>query len=127
MDPELKAYLEGFNSDLASVKSDLASVKSDLASVKSDIATVKSDIAAVRSDLANFKLDVDERFESMERRLKDHIETVETRLLTEFWKWARIVDQRLRRLDLSDSTTVERLSGIEERIFTLERKVGGGK
>ena|SRR5665213_2180710 len=55
------------------------------------------------------------------------IESVETKLLTEFWKWGRSSEQKMRRVEFSDATTVERLSILEERIFTLERRVAGSK
>jgi hypothetical protein len=67
----------------------------------------------------------------METRLKLHTseecEKVETKLLAEFWKWGRVNDQKMRRVEFSDATTVERLSILEERIFTLERKAAGSK
>jgi uncharacterized protein (DUF2164 family) len=59
--------------------------------------------------------------------VRTEIEASETRLLTEFWKWGRATDQRMRRVEHSDATTTERLASVEERIFTLERKVAGSK
>lgn len=59
--------------------------------------------------------------------LRAEIERTETRLLSEFWKWGRSSDQRTRRIEHSDATTVERLAAIEERVFTLERKAQGGR
>ncbi len=59
--------------------------------------------------------------------LRGEIEASETHLLTEFWKWGRAADQRIRRMEHSDATTTERLTAMEERIFTLERKVAGSK
>ena len=59
--------------------------------------------------------------------VRAEIEATETRLLSEFWKWSRPADQRIRRVEHSDATTVERLASMEERIFTLERKVAGSK
>ena len=59
--------------------------------------------------------------------VRAEIEAVETRLLSEFWKWGRASDQRIRRVEHSDATTTERLAAMEERIFTLERKVAGSK
>jgi len=67
----------------------------------------------------------------MEARLRLHVseevERVETKLLAEFWKWGRSTEQKMRRVEFSDATTVERLSNLEERVFTLERRVAGGK
>ena len=67
----------------------------------------------------------------MESRLRLHVseevERVETKLLAEFWKWGRSTEQKMRRVEYSDATTVERLSNLEERVFTLERRVAGSK
>lgn len=65
--------------------------------------------------------------EGMENRLVETMRDTETRLLAEFWKWGRSSDQRMRRVEQSDATTIERLAAMEERIFTLERKVAGSK
>jgi hypothetical protein len=65
--------------------------------------------------------------DGMEARLIEAIRDTETRLLSEFWKWGRSSDQRVRRIEQSDATTVERLAAIEERVFTLKRKAAGGK
>ena len=79
------------------------------------------------------------QWESIEKRLeagivsslKAHVteecEKVETKLLAEFWKWGRNADQRIRRVEFSDTTTVDRVSALEERVFTLERRVAGSK
>ena len=78
--------------------------------------------------------EIDRRFSALEQKLvelrdeiRTEIEALETKLLSEFWKWGRSADQRIRRMENSDATTVERLASMEERIFTLERKVAGGK
>lgn len=67
----------------------------------------------------------------MEARLRMHVseevEKLETKLLAEFWKWGRSAEQKMRRVEFSDATTVERLSNLEERMFTLERKIAGSK
>jgi hypothetical protein len=65
--------------------------------------------------------------ESLRADVHRDIEGVETKLLTEFWKWGRASEQKMRRVEFSDATTVERLSILEERIFTLERRVAGSK
>ncbi len=59
--------------------------------------------------------------------VRAEIEAAETRLLSEFWKWGRSLDQRVRRVEHSDATTIEPLAAIEERVFTLERRAHGGK
>ncbi|MGA2713842.1 MAG: hypothetical protein ABSG41_12115 [Bryobacteraceae bacterium] len=40
--------------------------------------------------------DLKQYLESMETRLREHTEVVETRLLGEFWKWAKTTDARYR-------------------------------
>lgn len=71
---------------------------------------------------AKFK-DIDAKFMDMHEEL----ERTETRLLSEFWKWGRSADQRIKRMEHSDATTVDRLTNLEERIFALERRVLGSK
>ncbi|MGI8990992.1 MAG: hypothetical protein ACR2I2_15620 [Bryobacteraceae bacterium] len=70
---------------------------------------------------------VEQRLEAVERQFKDALEATETRLLTEFWKWARTLDVKLRQLQANDIATEERLTVLEERVFTLERKASGSK
>jgi uncharacterized protein (DUF2164 family) len=71
----------------------------------------------------DLKAYLEEKFSAV----RAEIEASETRLLTEFWKWGRVAEQRIRRMEHSDATTTERLAAMEERIFTLERKVAGSK
>ena len=49
------------------------------------------------------------------------LEGLETRLLSEFWKWARAAEARMRMHDAINAATLERLSGMEERILNLEK------
>lgn len=75
--------------------------------------------------------DLRQYLENMEVRLKAHVseecENVETKLLAEFWKWGQGNDRKMRRVEFSDATTVERMAILEERVFTLERKAAGSK
>jgi hypothetical protein len=77
----------------------------------------------VRTEISGVRLELEEKFSEV----RAEIEASETRLLTEFWKWGRTADQRMRRVEHSDATTTERLASMEERIFTLERKAAGSK
>jgi hypothetical protein len=68
---------------------------------------------------ANFSR-MDERFESLEQRVNDRIERVETALLTEFHKWASPAEARakthaaaLRAIDLEMESVTERVSALE--------------
>jgi len=80
---------------------------------------------------------VDKRFEQVDKRfaevgtnfaqIREEIHDTETRLLSEFWKWGRTTEIRVRRLEGQEAWSAERLAAMEERIFTLERKVAGSK
>ena len=59
--------------------------------------------------------------EAMEARLREHTEAVETRLLTEFWKWARTADARYRQSQGLVSRLDPRMSLVEDRVSELER------
>ncbi|MDQ6759920.1 MAG: hypothetical protein M3Z32_08660 [Acidobacteriota bacterium] len=65
--------------------------------------------------------DLREYLEAMEQRFKQHVEAVETRLLTEFHKWASPMDARvrshtaaLRALDLEVETLGDRVKHLED-------------
>jgi hypothetical protein len=57
----------------------------------------------------------------MKRELREHTETVETRLLLEFWKWPRQADARYRQHHGSVTGLDERLMLAEDRITGVER------
>jgi hypothetical protein len=66
---------------------------------------------------------------AMEARLRDqigaqavHTEEVETRLLGEFWKWARTADARYRQSTGQVNGLAERVDIVEDRVSALERK-----
>jgi len=48
------------------------------------------------------------------------IEKTETRLLTEFWKWARLNDIKVRSLASRSADFDERFSLLEQRVADLE-------
>jgi hypothetical protein len=58
--------------------------------------------------------------ESMEVRLRAHTEAVETRLLGEFWKWARTTDARYRQHQSTVTSLDERVALVEDRITAIE-------
>ena len=53
--------------------------------------------------------------------VKERIQGLETKLLSEFWKWARGIEARMRMHDAINAASLERLSGIEERVLNLEK------
>jgi polyhydroxyalkanoate synthesis regulator phasin len=59
--------------------------------------------------------------EGMTRALREHTEAVETRLLREFWKWARTADARYRQHQGVVNGLAERVGIVEDRVADLER------
>ncbi len=57
----------------------------------------------------------------MKRELLEHTEEVETKLLREFWKWARTADARYRQNTGEVFGLNERVRLIEDRVAELER------
>ena len=102
MDAELKTYLEG---KFAQVDKRFEQIDARFEQVDKRIAEVDANFAQIREELHD----------------------TETRLLSEFWKWGRTTEIRVRRLETLDATTADRLAAMEERIFTLERKAAGSK
>ena len=60
--------------------------------------------------------------QELKAQLTAAIEKVETTLLSEFWKWARPNDVKIRSLTTRSSDLDERLLLIEERVSELERR-----
>jgi hypothetical protein len=54
--------------------------------------------------------------EGMESRLRQHAEGTETKLLREFWKWARTADARYR-------PYYGHVTGVDQRVGVVERDV----
>ena len=63
---------------------------------------------------------VRDHIDVVESRLREHTEVVETRLLGEFWKWAKTTDARYRQHQGTVTTLDERVSLVEDRITALE-------
>jgi hypothetical protein len=74
-------------------------------------------------ELRDFLLAMESRLDSklaeVKARLMAHSEAVETRLLTEFWKWARTSDIKARHHSFGISFE-ERLTVVEERLRDIE-------
>lgn len=60
--------------------------------------------------------------DGMEERLRAHTEAVETRLLGEFWKWARTADARYRQAQAVVGSLDDRVLAVEDRVADLERQ-----
>jgi hypothetical protein len=69
---------------------------------------------------ARMSATVEARIVESEARMKEHTETVETRLLSEFWKWARTTDMKARLQNNHVIGLEERIGSVEERIRELE-------
>ena len=65
-----------------------------------------------------------EQFAAAEMHMREYVESIETRLLTAFQQWAVPVNGRMRRIELGESGINERLITIEERILSLEKRLG---
>jgi hypothetical protein len=65
--------------------------------------------------------------ESMEARLREHTEAVETRLLSEFWKWGKTADARYRQHHSVVNGLDERVALVEDRITAIESEGRAGK
>ncbi len=66
----------------------------------------------------------DEALKAMEERLLLRIEQTETRLLTEFRKWAVPVTARVRTAEVTLVGNNERVGLLEERVDILEQNAG---
>ena len=58
----------------------------------------------------------------MKREMMAHTEEVETRLLSEFWKWARTSDARYRQSHAVVEAMDNRVQAVEDRVAELERR-----
>ena len=63
-----------------------------------------------------------EQIEGVETCTREHTEAVETRLLGEFWKWARTADARYRQSHSVVGALDERVPAVEDRVADLERR-----
>ncbi len=108
MDEELKAYLTEMKHEMSDMKREMADMKREMnTEMKSGLADIKSDMAEMKSELIQ------------------HTETVETRLLGEFWKWARSADLRYRQGTSAVGFLDDRVQAVEDRVSELERRKAG--
>jgi hypothetical protein len=63
---------------------------------------------------------LDAKLEVLGDRLTELIRDVETRLLTSFHGYGKGQSARMHLLEVSDSTTAQRLAALEERVLNLE-------
>jgi succinylarginine dihydrolase len=83
---------------------------------------IDSTAAALNAKINSTADDLRTEMVSMRRELIEHTENVETRLLTEFWKWARTADARYMQATGAVTFVEQRLTLIEDRVSELERR-----
>ena len=109
MDEELKVYLDGMKSDMRDMKREL-------------IAHTDASLDQAKRELREH---TDASLDLTKRELREHTETVETRLLGEFFKWARTSDLRYRQGHAVVGALDDRVQAAEDRIAELERRKAG--
>jgi len=111
MDEELKQYLGAMETRL---DARFEKIDARFDAMETRIGTVETRIVAL-----------DTKIDSVETRLVAHVseqcEKVETRLLTEFYKWGRTADMRTRQTIADTGLLGERMLNVEDRVTALER------
>lgn len=69
-----KSEVLAVRDDVLAVMNDVQAVKSDVLAVKHDVQAVKNDVLEIRTDLHTLERGVDERFDSMDRKMKEYFE-----------------------------------------------------
>lgn len=60
--------------------------------------------------------------QEMEARLFENVHDTETRIIGEFYKWARTTEARMRTTEVNIGPLLERLSAAEARLLELEKR-----
>ena len=105
MDQELKVYLDGIKHDLANFKTEFTEIKGEFGRLE-----------------ARLEQKLEQKLAALKAELLEHNEVVETRLLAEFWKWARTADARYRQSNAVVGALDDRVLAIEDRVSDLERR-----
>jgi hypothetical protein len=116
MDEELKQYLGAMEGRLSrTLDARLATMETRFDAMGTRIGTVETRIVAL-----------DTKIDSVETRLIAHVseqcEKVETKLLTEFYKWGRTADMRTRQTIADTGLLGEPMLNVEDRVTALERE-----
>jgi hypothetical protein len=64
---------------------------------------------------------LDEKFRETREYVREQVDASETRLLGQFWKWARTADARYRQEHGAVNGLAERVGIVEDRVAELER------
>jgi hypothetical protein len=109
MGEDLKQYLDEMKREL---REDLDAMKREL----------RADLADLERRIMHR---VDGRIDASEERLKEYVsaacEKVETKVIGEFWKWARTSDLRTNQAINTSQSVSDRLLAVEDRVTALER------
>lgn len=125
MDPELRDYLDGMKTQIERLDQRLARVDERVTLFETRVTAKFDDVTAKFDDVTAKFDDIVERLlnriESAKREAMEHTEVVETRLLSEFWKWARTADARYRQHHSEVTGLDVRVALLEDRVSDLER------
>ena len=83
---------------------------------------LRADTEGLRVHVSDLETHLLAHIEEAEIQSRAHAEEVETRLLAEFWKWARDSDMRERRNTTDIVNINEPIASLEDRVRDLERR-----
>lgn len=119
MDTELKEYLSAMEARMEA--------RMDArfeATEKRMEARIEASAERMEARMDRMEVRIESKMDELENRMKDHVsekcEAVETRLLSEFWKWGRTSDIRTRQVMSDVSMLGERMLALEDRVTALE-------
>jgi len=118
MDAELKAYLDDMRREMGGIKREMGDIKGEMGDMRREMGDIKREMGDIKREMGDIKREMGD----MKRDLMAHTEEVETRLLTEFWKWARTSDARYRQSHSMVEAMDHRVQVVEDRVAELERK-----
>jgi len=77
---------------------------------------------ATKQDIQDLRVEVKHDVQDLRVELKAAMEKMETTLISEFWKWARVNDIKVRSVSNHGVDLDTRLGLVEERVSELERR-----
>ena len=123
MDQELKVFLVEMKQDLLQhVAASEARLSERLDGHSDRFDGLSARLGRLEARQDTLEANIAERIAASEMRMREHAEMVETRLLGEFWKWARTSEMRFKSLHAVTLGMEERVLFIEERLAELERR-----
>ncbi len=119
VDAKVDAVASGLSAKIDAVDAKVDAVASGLESRL--LAEIRASEVRGREYIEAVEASLRDHIESVAAAAKQHTEDVETRLLTEFWKWAKTADARYRQDHAAVLAIDMRLELIEDRLSDLER------